>query len=328
MYAFVEGRRIVKIIQICEAKGKEVYREYGVDQMLSEDGTKILPKTEKGKPQNFTAPNLEKKTPVGMAFYYSLGSVNICNNSADQEYYYSRYASVEIDGFEDLSLWVTEWCRRTGEAELAEINAFAKQAKVHQKFKEGDFFRYRIDRGLYGYGRILVDYAKMRKDGIRFWNIFMGKPLCVAVYHIATDNADLTPSELVGLKMLPSQMIMDNVFFYGECKIIGHLPIAADEDNYTVHYGRSLDRRTNIIYYQCGKTFAHRDDGVLLEGGFRNSGIGFFLDVKLNILLACIRENSNTPYWEMITPARAAADLRNPAFKEKLKKIKEHMSVQ
>ena len=84
---------------------------------------------------------------------------------------------------------------------------------------------------MYGYGRILVNYDKMRKDGVEFWDVFFGKPLCVAVYHMVTDRNDLTPAELVNYKMLPSQMIMDNCFYYGECEIIGNLPIDSDEDN-------------------------------------------------------------------------------------------------
>ena len=110
---------------------------------------------------------------------------------------------------------ILNWCLNTGEKELKDINEFANRTKIHQKFKEGDFFRYRINRSLFGYGRILVDYAQMRKKGIPFWDIFMGKPLCVAVYHIATTDSNLKPEQLLGKKMLPSQMIMDNIFYDG-----------------------------------------------------------------------------------------------------------------
>lgn len=51
-YAYLDGQRIVKVIQVSETPGQEMYREYGVDQMLSADGTRMLPKTDKGKPQH------------------------------------------------------------------------------------------------------------------------------------------------------------------------------------------------------------------------------------------------------------------------------------
>jgi hypothetical protein len=334
-YAFLEGRKIVKVIMISEASGREMYREYGVEQVLSEDGTKILPKTDKGKPQNFTSPNLVNKTPVGMSLYYEKGYISVVNNTSGQCYYRSAYNSVSPHNLSDLSAWVDEWCRNTGEKELIDINEFANRTKIHQKFKEGDFFRYRINRNLFGYGRILVDYAKMRKDKIPFWDVFMGKPLCVGVYHIVTDDANVSPDQLFKLKMLPSQMIMDNIFYYGECEIIGNIPISPNEDNYTIHYGSSIDaRKPDFLCYQCGKTYVALEgenelysEKSCMHDGFSNKSIGWDLKVKLDILRECIRKNSNEPYWNMIPYHRANSDLRNPKFKKELKKIKNQMGI-
>ena len=326
-YAFLDGLKIVKVIQVSDTAGHEMYQEFGVEQTLSEDGTKILPKTDKGKPQNFTSANLVKKTPIGMSLSFDRGYVDVVNNTADQCFYRSFYNAEEPETLEDFSVWVDNWCLNTGEKELKDINEFANRTKIHQKFKEGDFFRFRINRSLFGYGRILVDYTKMRKEGIPFWDVFMGKPLCVAVYHIATEDSNIAPEHLVHLQMLPSQMIMDNIFYYGECEIIGNMPISKDEDNYTVHYGKSIDmRKPNCVCYQSGKTF------LTLEGesafDFSNKGIGWDLSVKLPILLECIRKKSNSPYWEMINSYQAEQDLRNPKFKKELKQIKKQMGIE
>lgn len=334
-YAYLEGQKIVKVIEVSGLSGQERYREYDVDQLLSEDGTKLLPKTDKGKPQNFTSSNLIKKTPIGMSFCYVQGNLLITNETSKQCYYRSAYNSIKLENLSDLSKFVDEWCHSTGEKEFSDINDFAKKAKVLQKFREGDFFRYRINRGLYGYGRILVDYAKMRKDGVPFWDFFMGKPLCVAVYHIVTEDRNLTPAQLVNLKMLPSQMIMDNIFYYSECEIIGNIPISANEDNYTIHYGEDIDVcKPNYLCYQCGKTFVTLEGVHELDlykgniyGGFRNGGIGWGLDISLPILLECIKKKSNAPYWSMIPSYKADIDLRNPKLKRALKKIKKQMGI-
>ncbi|MBE6649278.1 MAG: hypothetical protein E7614_07170 [Ruminococcaceae bacterium] len=334
-YAFVDGRRIVKVIQVSETPEHEMYQEYGVDQMLSDDGTKILPKTDKGKPQNFTAPNLVKKTPVGMSLSYGRERVIVVNLTTQQCYYRSSYNFLSIKNLYDFSKWVDDWCFNTSEKELAEINEFSKRTRVHQMFQEGDFFRYRITRNLYGYGRILVDYAKMRKEGIPFWDVFFGKPLCVAAYHIVTEDAGVNIEYLARLKMLPSQMIMDNIFFYGECEIIGNMPISEKEDNYTIHYGQSIDaRKPNYLCYQSGKTYVAlkgekeldlRSGDVL--GDFSHKSIRWDLDIMLPILLECIKKKSNEPYWNMIPAWRANQDLRNPKFKKELKRIKKQMGV-
>lgn len=326
--AYIEGRRIVKVIMVSDKPGKELYREYEVDETLSSDGTKIMPKTDKGKPQNFTAPVLTKKTPIGMALSYSKGYVYVTNNTAQQDYYRSGYSCGRIVGLDAFARWVSDWCRCTGEHELLEIEEFSRRTRSHVKYSEGDFFRYRLARGLYGYGRILVDYAKMRKEGIPFWDIFCGKPLCVAVYHIATKDAGLRPEELCTLTMLPSQMIMDNIFYYGECEIIGNMPISDDEDNYTVHYEYSNNiSESDKLCYQCGKTFVTRLGAPLLYDGFGNGGIGWSLDVKLDVLVECIRQGSNAPYWSMIPAWRAERDIRNPKFKKQLERVQKQMGV-
>ena len=334
-YAFLDGTKIVKVIQVSDTVGQEMYYEFGVEQILSDDGTKILPKTDKGKPQNFTSSNLAKKAPVGMTLSFDRGYVGVVNSTAGQCFYRSAYNSEKPKTLKDFSNWVDNWCLNTEEKELTDINEFAARTKSHQKFKEGDFFRFRINRQLFGYGRILVDYAQMRKEGIPFWDIFMGKPLCVAVYHIATEDANVSPEYLVNLKMLPSQMIMDNIFYYGECEIIGNMPIAPDEDNYTIHYGRSIDvRKPNYLYYQCGKKCIalkgkkelDLHSGDLLDG-FSNNGIGWDFLIELPVLLECIRNNSNDPYWNMMPAWRSNRDLRNPKFQKELKQIRKQMGI-
>lgn len=326
-YAYIDGQQIMKVIQVCDTKGQELYREYSVNQLISNDGTKLLPKTSKGKPQNFIASYLEKKKPIGMSIDFKSNYVAIVNNDSEQCYYRSVYCGEIIETLSDFKLWIANWCKNTGEKELKEIIEFSKRTKSHQKFNEGDFFRYRIDRSLYGYGRILLDFEKMRKEGVKFWDIFMGKPLCVAVYHIATTDSNLKPEQLLGKKMLPSQMIMDNIFYYGECEIIGNIPIEENEKDYPIHYGRSISLvDPNSIKYQCGKTYASK----LLKkelGDFKNNGIGWDLNVKLPILLECIKQNSNDPYWQMIHPYYSNKDLRNPKFKKELEQIKKQMGV-
>ena len=328
-YAFLDGNHIVKVIQVSDLPDQCMYREYGMDQMLSESGKQILPKTEKGKPQKFTSAVLMKKTPVGIGLLFYRDHVDIFNFTADQHYYRSCYESLKIKYLDDFAAWVEEWCCNTGEKELAEIHAFAQRTREHQKFREGDFFRYRIKRNLYGYGRILVDYAKMRKEKIPFWDAFMGKPLCVAVYHIATKDENVTPEMLVSLKMMPAIMIMDNAFYYGECEIIGNMPITFEEENCPIHYGESFDaHKRDHICFQQGKTFVTLENEKLLyDCDFKNMAIGWDLEVELPILSECIRKNSNEPYWDMIHPYQANRDLRNPKFKKELKAIKAQMGM-
>lgn len=255
------------------------------------------------------------------------GSLSITNNTSRQSCYCSEYDDVTLDGFCALEKWLESWCKSPGEKEQLEIDEFANHKRIRQKYKEGDFFRFRINRNRYGYGRILLDFTKMRKEKKPFWDIFMGKPLCVAVYHIVTEHDDVKPTQLLGLPMLPSHMIMDNIFYYGECSIIGNAPITEAEQDYPIHYGNTISALEKGVRYQCGKTFVALDDEKELYNHFRNGGIGWNLNVKLPILQKCIETHSNQPYWDLYDPYKVDQDLRNPKFSEEWKQIKLQLGI-
>ena len=324
-YAYLDGQKVRKIIKVYDEQseqGMDMYGEYTVDEVLSEDRTMLLPKTSKGKPQKFTAANLDKRTKRGMSIAFGSGCVNLSNYTSEKSYYYSSIEDIRINTLKEFREWIQKWCEESTAEDIADITAFSLEPRVHQKYREGDYFRFRIGRRLFGYGRILLDYSKLRKQKIPFWDIFMGPPLCIAIYRIVTENPNLTPADLDGIGMLPSQMIMDNVFYYGECPIIGNAPLSPDEDNFPIHFGNTIDRTERGVRYQYGKTFIAIDDiDDPYKGFYRNSGIGWTFDVTLPILNACIAQKSNDPYWEMRPQAVTRHDLRNPKNAEVLRAV-------
>ena len=158
--------------------------------------------------------------------------------------------------------------------------------------------------------------------------MFFGKPLCVAVYPIATEDPALTPEQIVTKTALPSQMIMDNAFYYGEFKIIGNIPLTEQEKDYPIHYGKSFSVRENSIHYQCGKVFLTLENQEPLYSDFRNSGIGWRLLINLPLLRECIEQDSNKPYWDThFDYSVQDCDLRNPKFAKELKQIRKQMGI-
>ncbi len=309
--------RVVKLI----LQGEKLYEERDVDETLSPDHVFLLPKTAKGKPVKFTATTITKRTRIGMSLSFCDKYIYLYSNTSDCDFYPSFYAGVTPNGISDFFAWIENWCAETGEKELADIEAFASAPKRHIQYQEGDFFRFRLDRHHFGYGRILINYDALRKKKIPFWDVFMGKPILAGIYHIVTEGEPVSIEQLDKLKMLPPQMIMDNVFFYGECEIIGNLPVDESKYDLPIHYGQSISAGEKSVMYQCGRTFLSRDDVTPLFDGFINNGIGFFFDVSLPILTECIKKSSNLPYWEQDL-YRVRVDLRNPQHEKKLKEIR------
>lgn len=313
-YAYIDGIHVRKMIRVSE----ESYQETSLRETLSDDGKFILPKTDKGKPVKLTAANLEKRTPVGMSFSWLRDHIFVYNNTAQQGYYdsFSEGPELSLKTMPDFLAWLDKWCADTTEDDIANVAAFAARPRVHQKYREGDFFRYRIDRRHWAYGRILFNYDRLRKEKVEFWDVFFGKPLVVAVYRIMTEEPLNDIEKLAGLPMLPSQLIMDNHFYYGEAEIIGNKPLTPKEEDYPIHYGKSKDSREKVLYLQCGRLCRKLPLGKpLFEWDLSHCGIGFSMDVRVPVLEACIREESNRPYWDQPRLYSVREDLRNPKLK-------------
>lgn len=316
-FAYLSGSTIRKLICV----GERIYAEQSFCEAVTEDGQFLLPKTSKGKPVPLTAANALKRTPRGMALLYSNSQVSVTNRTAQQDYFRSAYVGISLPVFSEFEDFVEKWCRETDPQKQADLDAFARLPRIHQKYREGDFFRFRLNRSLFGYGRILLDYSAMRKNKVPFWEIFMGKPLCVSVYRIATERTDCRAEELAALPSLPSTMVMDNIFYYGECEIIGNLPLQPEDEDYPIHYGQSISIGDSSLCYQRGKTFLTLPNEKELFPGFRNGQIGWQLNVCLPILLECIQADSNLPYWNQTRDFIIREDLRNPKYRALLEQV-------
>ena len=192
------------------------------------------------------------------------GGIRIANYTTQQTYYSSAFAGIPKMGQAELQTFLDQWIADTTSEDLDEIQAFAHAKRRHCKYKEGDFFRFKYDRRHYGYGRILLDVRKFVKDGGKFWDILMGKALCVSVYHIITENPNINIEDLQKLPSCPSTYIMDNNFFYGEYTIIGNAPVPENAD-YPIMYGRSISAldRNKIIFCRGREYKSQRDIGNL-----------------------------------------------------------------
>ena len=321
-YAYCEDH----VIRKCVTIGDEEYCEYELCETISDDGKYLLPKTTKGKPVLFSSSNLLKRTALGMCLSYNRGYISLYNNSTQCAYYSTAYEDSEVENINEFEEWVKNWCAETSEMDILDIENFAKQSRRHIKFNEGDVFRFKIDRRLYGYGRIILDYDKMRKRKEPFWDILMSKPLVCSVYHIATERKDVTIDELKNLKSLPSTIIADNHLFYGQYEIIGNLPITENED-YPIMYGRSISIGDNSLCFQYGRIFKKIENGKLLYDGCRNNSVSFSLNVRKKDFFDCIQANSNEPYWKNYYKYSIHKDLRNPQFRKERKKIGKQMGI-
>lgn len=318
---FFDGDTLRKIIHL-EKNGS--YYERSCRQRTQDNRTMFAPFSPKGKPKRLTRGNIQRCPSYGMYFFYN-GTVFIANYTTQQTYFSSTLAGIPPMGPEELQSFLDKWIADTDEDDLAELQRFRKAKRRHYTYKEGDFFRFKYDRRHYGYGRILFDVRKWIKDGGAFWDILMGKALCVAVYHIITERSDINIEDLQSLQSCPSAYIMDNGFYYGEYEIIGNAPVPANAD-YPILYGRSinaLDR--NKICFCRGRVYREvsLEHQNLVAEDFTNNAIGFSLNVTKPLVEKCIQAGSNEPFWAL----NCTNDLRNPMFAKELTAVLKQMSL-
>lgn len=331
---FFDGDILRKVIWL-DDKGR--FREDCYYLKTQDNRTMIAPITAKGKPKRLNGINIQRCTPYGMYIsfgggYEKRGGLVLANYTTQKTYFSSAFAGLPGMNVDELQGFLDKWVVETVTEDLAEIQAFANAKRQHCKYSEGDFFRFKYDRRNYGYGRILLDVRKFIKNGGKFWDILMGKALCVSVYHIITDNPDIKITDLQLLDSCPSQYIMDNKFYYGEFEIIGNEPLPKEPDNvdYPIMYGRSisaLDR--DKICYCRGREYREipLEGNELLPGDFKNNGIGFSLYTDKKLIEECIEEGSNEPYWEREKKQGCMRDLRNPVYGNELEYVRKQMEV-
>lgn len=311
-YVYFDGDTIRKFIIVKE----EYYYESQMNEMTTNDRSILVPKTKKGKEKRLTAATISTRNCHGNYFLYDNGKITIANSTTQQTYYSSRMAGADCEGIDQLQSWLENWILNSPDEYLLDINKFSKAERKHCKFKEGDFFRYKIDRGIYGYGRILFNFDKLRKQNIPHWDILMGKPLLIKVYHIVTENQAVSLEELRKMPAIPSQYIMDNAFLYGEYEIVGNLPLAENELDFPIMYGRSINYTDmDKIIFQRGLTYKviPYSPKILISGDFKFNSIGWGLNVSRQVLESCIHEKSNLPYWKQMHYINNG-DLRNPQY--------------
>lgn len=319
IYLYFDGNTIVKSIAISEGS-------YTEDEMNEETENRetLLPKTKRGKPKKLNFSSFQSRNGIGTYFSYSSRTgVTIGNYTTQRTFYSTHFEEIEIPTFESLQQWIKNYIEESTEEDTLEIEAFSNEKRKRVKIKEGDFFCFKVDRRNYGFGRVLLDIRKLRKEKAfekkKHYGLaqLMGQALTVKVYHKISADKYVNIEELKHLKSFPSQYIMDNQLFYGDCEIIGHLNLESNELNFPISYSKSINHSDkNTVYLQWGliyeatdvskfdkylsaeNPFATNEYSKIIENPYRNEGIGFGISLNKKTLEKCILENSNTPYWE------------------------------
>lgn len=286
-YLYYDGSIIRKLI-ISDDTGS--YYECELCEYTEQNRTLLLPKTGKGKPKKMNYSATLSFRPMGVYFNFSSNNILIANYTTQTSFY-------QEENIRKLSLqeWLEKWISETTEMDLKEIECFKNAVRKHVKYREGDFFSFKIGRRKWGFGRIVLNISELRKSesfkrqknyGLRY---LAGKPLYIMIYCKISETPEIPIEELSGCETLHVQAIMDNNFYYGEYRIIGNKPVMPEEWEPVISYSRSISGNDpDTVYLQYGLIYKETtidkfdkyltDSSGCIDNPFRNEGIGFGID--------------------------------------------------
>ncbi len=340
---YFDGDTIKKIIESRDYS----YDEYAVDAPTGAGRSLLLPKTPKGRPTKLTEATLKRISPQGVQVWYFCDRVSIFNHTTAQFYYLERGLPYVAGGESAFPKWLEKWVCETTRADLDEIEAFRQGSRKHVKYQEGDFFAFKLRRRKWGFGRLIYDISARRKNpefkkkkNYGLTNL-MGRVLIIQVYLASADKPEYDLEALRCCKTLPAQAIWDNSLYYGEFRILGHLPLSLEELWPLESYGRSISRDDpDTVYLQYGLIYKEQNirkfdkylsarcgqDFLWDPDPYRNDGISGALNFDPEVLEDCIQQNSVDPYWQQDLYG-IDTDLRNPANADIRRDIFKHFGL-
>ncbi|WP_187263602.1 immunity 26/phosphotriesterase HocA family protein [Pontibacter beigongshangensis] len=319
---YYEGDTIKRHITSTDAQYAELqYNEKTKDRVI------LLPKTEKGKEKKLTASVLEQRQPIGVYIRVDNSDLTIGNYTTQTTFYSTRWEKSRHSEKEAVPEIINNFIKHSPENHLKEISIFKASRRKNIKYRPGDYFRFKLNRTEYGFGRLLLDVNKLRKKGYlpkdHGLGLLMGPPLIVQLFAYKSKEKDIAIDTLDKQPKLPSDVMMDNLLLYGEYEVFGHREIRDEELDFPISYGRSIDQR-QVVFLQWG--LIHRElpketfnKYVVGEKSFDQNPYGYysigFRPHYDTVDVAKAIENEGKFDFESSEHYLAKWDLRNPKNK-------------
>ncbi|AHM59290.1 hypothetical protein D770_05115 [Flammeovirgaceae bacterium 311] len=229
---------------------EDQYAEYQYNER-TKDRAVLLPKTGKGKEKKLTASVLEQRQPTGVYLSVDNSGLSIGNYTTQTTFYSTFWEKGRHSEKEPIPAVIDSFIKQSPETHMEEISRFKASKRKNIKYIAGDYFRFKLNRAEYGFGRLLLDVNKLRKKGLlphgHGLSLLMGPPLIVQLFSFKSKEKDVAIEVLDKQPKLPSDVMMDNLLLYGEYEVFGHRAIREEELDFPISYGRAIDQTSNIL---------------------------------------------------------------------------------
>jgi hypothetical protein len=317
-----------------------IEREYDIE---TSNKLIILPRTKRGKPKNLTYSTIingPKPKNVGFT-YIENQSAYITNFNVDKTLFDSSYVTKKLS-WEGLEQWIDNLYINLSEENKREILEFKQQKRETFKYKLGDIITYRIDHSTFGFGQILLDINKIRKEfkdnNTASLGMVFGASVLIRVFCFISQTKKPPLESILSSISLPSIILRDNQIHFGEYEIIGHVELMDTDFDFPISFGLQNNIADPNHYLHIGFVTKKKPkeqtpiefikkDGVLTHDSFyRNNASMGRIPFTLEELLNSAQYGIDW-FWNNVVDRGFENDLRNPNNKQIRDRIFKHFDI-
>lgn len=252
---FFQGNTIKKMIFEQKFIGEgdkpnaSCYQEFDLEEE-TENQKLLIPKTSRGRKKPWTPSLLMTPTYMREQIHVELADDTYCVSSFNsQNDQYLPLPKGKVQCAEDFEEYTKRYIESLPKDYDQVIADFHEKKRIKVKFQAGDIFRVALSPTTYTYGLILGIGREVAK-----WNQIpeghpmhdlMAQPILFRQYQIVTENKNMTPKELKGVKLYPMDMAQDNEILWGTYPIIGHKKLEEND----VDLGFACSKKSGEVYW-------------------------------------------------------------------------------
>jgi hypothetical protein len=242
MFLYFKGDTIKKIIKLYPS-GVVNYLEID-NEVHTQNREMILPKTNRGKAKKLTEARLQHLTPTGCVFKAIISGIPE-NGSGIHAYNRRNTKRLPITGdsnirsIKELYNWLDEYMRTCPPDYFEKVEKMKNSPHITVKYQAGDIFRFELDRENYGFGIIIGDISKLKKECVFPQGhpipgpLFV--PLMIRLYLIKTTEKNMSIEDISKHELLPTQFVSDDDIIWGNCEIIGSKDLEETDIEFPIH---------------------------------------------------------------------------------------------
>ncbi|WFD11926.1 immunity 26/phosphotriesterase HocA family protein [Tepidibacter hydrothermalis] len=259
-YVVYDGDIIRKVISYYNDDKRLEYYENDVE-IHTRNRVMVLPKTARGKEKKINFTSISSRSPHGIQFGFSSvrsnrnkndpGGTNtkepanifVRNTKNALSIPICNKTSV-IRTVEEFKGWVEVFIRDVPVDYMEKVDKVKNTPHQTIKYYNGDIFRFEFDLEHYGFGLIIGQISKMKKEKVILKNHVLAEcmmvPLLVRCYAIKTKDKAMHVKEITKHPLLPVDIMADNGIIWGTYDIVGSKVLTQEDIEFPLQIGPSI----------------------------------------------------------------------------------------